>query len=74
MTAPKPVLTASQVAVLRLAAAGHKYRDIAQKLGINEHTVKNRVRDAGYALSTNNITHTVVVALRRGLIKELHDD
>ncbi len=70
MTADKPVLTAGEVDVLRLAATGHKYRDIASLLHVSENVVKNRVRDASDALGTKNVTHTVAVALRRGLLEE----
>lgn len=66
----KPVLTAGQVAVLRLAATGHKIRETAQLLGITEDAVKNRCRAAARALGTNNTTHTVAVAQRLGLLEE----
>lgn len=70
MTASAPVLTAGQIAVLRLAADGHKQRGIADQLGITEDAVKNRCRAAAAVLGTNNTTHTVAVALRRGLLDE----
>lgn len=70
MTAAEPMLTDGQVAVLRLAADGHSYRETAVELGISETTVKRRCRDAAAVLETNTITHTVATALRRGLLEE----
>lgn len=70
MTADKPALTAGQVAVLRLAATGHKIRETARLLDITEDAVKSRCRAAARALGTNNTTHTVAVAQRLGLLEE----
>jgi len=70
MTAPEPVLTVGQVAVLRLVADGHTYRQAADVLHLSETTVKRRCRDAASVLGTNNITHTVAAAQRLGLLEE----
>lgn len=70
MTAAKPVLTAGQVAVLRLYAAGNTYREAADLLHISERTVKRRCGDAASVLGTRHVAHTIAEALRRGLLDE----
>jgi DNA-binding CsgD family transcriptional regulator len=64
------VLTAEQVAVLRLYADGHTYRTSGEQLGISENAAKHRCQHAARALGTRHITHTVAEALRRGLLEE----
>lgn len=68
VTDVEPVLTARQVAVLRLVAAGRTYREAAAVLHISVATAKRRCADAAAVLGTTNVTHTVAVALRRGLL------
>jgi DNA-binding CsgD family transcriptional regulator len=70
VNAPKPVLTAGQVAVLRLYADGHTYASAGVVLGISENAVKGRCRNAQHSLGTRHVTHTIAVALRRGLLDE----
>lgn len=70
MTDIEPVLTDGQVDVLRLVADGSNYREAAAALGISESTAKRRCANAASQLGTNNIAHTVAVALRRGLLDE----
>jgi DNA-binding CsgD family transcriptional regulator len=70
VTAPKPVLTAGQVDVLRLYADGHTYRSAAAALHISESTAKRQTGDAAAVLGTKHITHTIAVALRHGLLEE----
>jgi DNA-binding CsgD family transcriptional regulator len=70
MTDIEPVLTAGQVDVLRLVADGRTYHEAATELGISESTAKRRCADAATRLGTHHITHTVAVALRRGLLEE----
>lgn len=65
-----PALTADQVAVLRLVADGHTICQAAVEVGISGSTAARRCRAAATALGTNHITHTVAVALRRGLLDE----
>lgn len=70
MNATESALNAGQLAVLRLVADGHNYRETAALLGISEDAVKKRCTRAADVLGTNHITHTVAVALRRGLLEE----
>lgn len=66
----KPVLTAGQVAVLRLYGDGANYSEAGQKLGISESAAKSRCARAADALGTNHVTHTYAEAMRRGLLDE----
>jgi DNA-binding CsgD family transcriptional regulator len=70
VTAVESVLTDGQVAVLRLVADGRTLRQAATELGVSESTVSRRAADAATLLGTNHISHTVAVAIRRGLLKE----
>lgn len=71
MTAAGPVLTAEQVAVLRLYADGHTYATAGAELHISESTAKRRAGDAAAVLGTNHIAHTIAVALCYGLLEEI---
>ena len=62
-------LTDREVEVLTLIAAGNSNRSIATRLGINEGTVKTHVKNILAKLGTNDRTHAVTVALRRGIIQ-----
>jgi DNA-binding NarL/FixJ family response regulator len=62
-------LTDREVEVLTLIAAGNSNRSIATGLGINEGTVKTHVKNILAKLGTNDRTHAVTVALRRGIIQ-----
>lgn len=70
MTAPKPELTAGQVAVLVLYADGNSYREAGAILGISESAAKSRCARAAEALGTHHVTHTYAEAKRRGLFNE----
>ena len=62
-------LTKAEVDVLRLIAAGHANKQIADRLSISEETVKRRVRNILAKLGANDRTHAAVVGLKRGIIK-----
>jgi DNA-binding NarL/FixJ family response regulator len=62
-------LTHREVEVLTLIAAGNSNRSIATRLEINEGTVKTHVKNILAKLGTNDRTHAVTVALRRGIIQ-----
>ncbi len=62
-------LTHREVEVLTLIAAGNSNRSIATRLEINEGTVKTHVKNILAKLDTNDRTHAVTVALRRGIIQ-----
>jgi DNA-binding NarL/FixJ family response regulator len=62
-------LSAREVEVLRLIAAGNANKEIANKLGIAEETVKSHVTNILAKLHANDRTHAVTIALRRGIIE-----
>src|ERR1700683_1119534 len=62
-------LSAREIAVLRLIAAGNANKEIAGKLSIAEETVKSHVTNILAKLHANDRTHAVTTALRRGIIE-----
>jgi DNA-binding NarL/FixJ family response regulator len=61
-------LTAREVEVLALIAAGNRNRDVAEALSITEDTVKVHVKHLMDKLAANDRTEAVVIAVRRGII------
>jgi DNA-binding NarL/FixJ family response regulator len=61
-------LTARELAVLRLVAAGHSNQDVAATLGITERTVKFHVTAIFNKLGADNRAQAVALAGRRGLL------
>lgn len=61
-------LTMAEVDVLRLIAAGHANKKIADRLAITEETVKGRVRNILSKLGANDRTHAATIGLKRGII------
>jgi DNA-binding NarL/FixJ family response regulator len=61
-------LSAREIDVLRLIAAGNANREIAGKLFIAEETVKSHVTNILGKLQANDRTHAVTIALKRGII------
>src|SRR5580692_5807125 len=64
-------LSAREMDVLRLIAAGNANKQIADQLSIGEATVKGHVANILSKLAANDRTHAVTIGLRRGII-ELH--
>ena len=62
-------LTAGEVEVLRLVAAGNANKQIADLLSITEDTVKGRVKNILSKLNANDRTHAATIGLRRGIIE-----
>jgi DNA-binding NarL/FixJ family response regulator len=62
-------LTAGEVNVLRLIAAGNANKQIAAQLSITEETVKGRVKNILSKLSAHDRTHAAMIGLRRGIIE-----
>jgi DNA-binding NarL/FixJ family response regulator len=62
-------LTPAEIAVLRLIAAGHANKEIADRLAITEDTVKGRVKSILSKLDANDRTHAAVIGIRRGIIE-----
>jgi DNA-binding NarL/FixJ family response regulator len=61
-------LTAGEVAVLRLIAAGNGNKEIAARLAVTEETVKGRVKNILAKLGANDRTHAAMIGVRRGII------
>jgi DNA-binding NarL/FixJ family response regulator len=61
-------LSERELAVLRLAADGGANREIAERLGISEATVKTHMRSVLAKLDANDRTHAVALAAKRGII------
>jgi DNA-binding NarL/FixJ family response regulator len=62
-------LTPAEIDVLRLIASGNGNKQIADKLGITEDTVKGRVRNILSKLGANDRTHATTIGLKRGIIQ-----
>ncbi|HMF59092.1 MAG TPA: response regulator transcription factor [Vicinamibacterales bacterium] len=62
-------LTSAEIDVLRLIASGNGNKQIADKLGITEDTVKGRVRNILSKLGANDRTHATTIGLKRGIIQ-----
>ena len=63
------LLTAREVEVLKLIAAGNSNKLIAEQLSITEETVKGHVKNILSKLSANDRTHAVTLGLKRGIIE-----
>jgi DNA-binding NarL/FixJ family response regulator len=61
-------LTEREIEVLRLVAAGNSNKIVAECLAISEETVKGHMRSILSKLGTNDRTHAVTIALKRGII------
>jgi DNA-binding NarL/FixJ family response regulator len=61
-------LSAREIEVLRLIAAGNSNKIVASKLNISEDTVKGHVKNILSKLGANDRTHAVTIGLKRGII------
>ena len=61
-------LTTREQEVLRLVAAGHPTREVAQKLCYSERTIKNVIHDVVTKLNARTRSQAVALAVREGLI------
>lgn len=64
-------LTAAEVEVLRLIAAGNANKQIAAQLSITEETVKGRIKNILSKLGANDRTHAAMIGVRRGIIESV---
>lgn len=64
---PRPV-TDRQLEILRNVARGQTNREIGERLGISERTVRNHMREILRRLSSSDRTHAVVLAIGNGWI------
>jgi DNA-binding NarL/FixJ family response regulator len=62
-------LSSREIDVLRLVAAGSGNKQIADKLYIEETTVKSHLRSIMSKLGANDRTHAVTIGLQRGIIE-----
>jgi DNA-binding NarL/FixJ family response regulator len=62
-------LTAREIDVLRLIAAGNANKEIAGQLSIAEETVKSHITNILAKLGANDRTHAVTIGLKRGIIQ-----
>jgi putative oxidoreductase len=62
-------LSARELDVLRLIAAGNANKEIAAQLSVTEETVKSHVTSILSKLAANDRTHAVTIALKRGISK-----
>jgi DNA-binding NarL/FixJ family response regulator len=62
-------LSSRETEVVRLIAAGNANREIGCKLCIAEETVKSHVTNILAKLHSNDRTHAVITALKRGIIE-----
>lgn len=60
-------LTARELDILRLVAGGHSNREVAEVLGLSEHTVKGYLKSITAKLDVPDRTAAAVLALQRGL-------
>ncbi len=63
-----PELTDREVAIIEQIAAGLSNKEVANKLGLSEKTVKNRLIAVFSKLNASDRTHAVVIAMERGFI------
>jgi DNA-binding NarL/FixJ family response regulator len=62
-------LSARELEVLELIAAGHSNKAIGSRLSINEETVKGHVKNILAKLGARDRTHAATLAFRRGIIQ-----
>jgi DNA-binding NarL/FixJ family response regulator len=62
-------LTAREIDILRLIAAGNANKQIADQLSIGEATVKSHVTNILSKLGANDRTHAVTIGIKRGIIE-----
>ncbi|UVE16005.1 LuxR C-terminal-related transcriptional regulator [Pseudomonas sp. LS44] len=55
-------LTSRELDVLRLLAAGHRNRNIAERMSLSEHTVKTHLRNINAKLGANGRTAAIAIA------------
>ena len=62
------VVSNREIEVLKLVAAGHANKIVADRLNISEETVKSHMRNIMSKLSASDRTHAVTIAMRRGIL------
>ena len=62
-------LSNREIEILKLVAAGHSNKLVADKLAISEDTVKSHMKNVLAKLQANDRTHAVMIAIKRGFIE-----
>lgn len=62
------LLTAREISVLKLIAAGNANKEIAAQLSVTEESIKGYVKNVLAKLGANDRTHAVTIGLKRGII------
>ena len=65
-------LTAREVDVLRMIAAGCTYAEAAMRLGMSPHTVATHVKNAYRKLDVHSAAAAVMRAIEHGLLSPHH--
>jgi DNA-binding CsgD family transcriptional regulator len=68
--APRPaeILTATELKVLQLLAAGHTSNQMATKLNLTVDTIKGYRKTLCRKLGATNSAHAVAIAFRKGVL------
>ena len=66
--APTPRLAGRGLEVLALLAAGADTKEIADRLGYSDRTIKSVIRDVQLSLGAKNRVQAVAEGIRQGLI------
>jgi DNA-binding NarL/FixJ family response regulator len=66
---PTNPLTPRELEVLGLVAEGLRNREIAERLGLSEQTIKNQLSSVLHKLGVPNRTHAVTYAVRHGWLE-----
>jgi DNA-binding NarL/FixJ family response regulator len=61
-------LTAREISVLKLIAAGNANKEIGAQLSVSEESVKGYVKGILSKLGAHDRTHAVTIGLKRGII------
>jgi DNA-binding NarL/FixJ family response regulator len=61
-------LSAREIEVLRIVAAGHSNKIVADRLFISQDTVKGHMKSVFAKLQANDRTHAVMIAMKRGFL------
>jgi DNA-binding NarL/FixJ family response regulator len=61
-------LTAREIEILRVVAAGNSNKAVASYFGLSEETVKGHMKNILAKLGANDRTHAVMIALKRGFL------
>lgn len=62
-------LSDTEVQVLRLAAQGNSYKQVAAALGLTEYQVRANMKTVISKLNANDRTHAVFIALRHAIVE-----